>query len=76
MKQKKSTLDILTSKSNSVIAFIVDAVENLKNINNEIDAEDKRVEAEMNKLVETKNSLAGTKGQNEKMINNLEALLF
>ena len=76
MKQKKSTLDILTSKSNSVISFIVDAVENLKIINNEIDAEDKRVEAEMTKLAATKDSLAGTKGQNEKMIHNLESLLF
>jgi hypothetical protein len=75
MKQKKSTLDILQSKSNSVIGFIIDAVENLKNINNEIDAEDKRVSDQMNKLAETKNELAGTKGQNEKMIHNLESLL-
>lgn len=76
MKQKKSKLDILQSKSNSVISFIVDAVENLKNINDEIDTEDKKVSEEMNKLAETKNLLSDTKCQNEKMIHNLESLLF
>jgi flagellar biosynthesis/type III secretory pathway M-ring protein FliF/YscJ len=74
-KQKQTTLELLHSKADGVINFIVSSIENLKEINKSIVDEQEKNSVEILKLQSTNNSLSDLKNSNDKVINNFEKLL-
>ena len=74
-RQKKTQLEILSEKSHNAINLVLSTIENLKDTNEAINAEQRKNDEAIASIQASNNSLNELKVNNEKIIGNFEKLL-
>lgn len=74
-RQKRTQLEILSEKSHNAINLVLSTIENLKDTNEAINAEQRKNDEAIASIQASNNSLNELKANNEKIIGNFEKLL-